>query len=148
MHHVAIMKKSLKLLPKILSGEKSIESRWYTGKRKPWDVVAKGDTIYFKNTSEPITLHVTVSDVIQFQDLTPKNVKHVLDTYSTQLGIEEYRKKFFTLYKDKKYCILIFLKNPKKVKSFNIDKTGFGAMSAWISVKNIRSVTSQISERI
>ncbi|MEI7477466.1 MAG: hypothetical protein WCJ81_02865 [bacterium] len=39
MDHVAIMKKSRKLIPKIVSGEKTIESRWYQTKRAPWNTV-------------------------------------------------------------------------------------------------------------
>jgi len=44
------------------------------------------------------------------------------------------------MFKDKNYCILIFLKNPIGIKPFEIDKTGFGAMSAWIIAKNISKV--------
>ena len=33
--------------------------------------------------------------------------------------------------------MLIFLKNPQKIEPFEIDKKGFGMMSAWICVNNI-----------
>ena len=46
MHHLAILDKKRKLLSKILSGEKNIESRWYTQKRAPWDKIKVGDTIF------------------------------------------------------------------------------------------------------
>ena len=54
MDHVAIMNKSWGLIPKILSGSKTIESRWYKTKRTPWDKIAKGDTVYFKNSGEQV----------------------------------------------------------------------------------------------
>ena len=54
MHHVAIMNKSWNLIPKIISGEKSIESRWYQTKRTPWDKIKAGDKIFFKNSGEAI----------------------------------------------------------------------------------------------
>ncbi|MBI1972386.1 ASCH domain-containing protein, partial [Candidatus Woesearchaeota archaeon] len=44
MDHLAILKK--KWLEKILSGEKTIESRWYKQKITPYQKIAKGDTAY------------------------------------------------------------------------------------------------------
>ncbi len=41
MDHVAVMKKSWGLVPKILAGEKICESRWYKSKRPPWDIIKK-----------------------------------------------------------------------------------------------------------
>ena len=42
MEHVAIMKKSWGFIEKILGGQKTIESRWYSLKSKPWDNI-KGE---------------------------------------------------------------------------------------------------------
>ena len=138
MDHVAIMRKSWGLTEKILDGRKKIESRWYLSKRKPWDGIEAGDTVYFKNSGEPVKMKAKVSKVAQFTNLTPKKVKEILDKYGKDDGIEKEKiSDFFRIFKDKKYCILVFLKNPIGIKPFNIDKTGFGAMSAWITVKNI-----------
>jgi hypothetical protein len=41
---------------------------------------------------------------------------------------------------NKEYCILIFLKNVRPTKPFKIDKRGFGAMAAWITVDNISKI--------
>jgi len=49
------------------------------------------------------------------------------------------------IFKDKKYCLLIFLKNPQKIKPFEINKFGFGAMCSWISVNNINTIRSKKS---
>lgn len=46
-------------------------------------------------------------------------------------------KNFLSYSKNKKYCLLIFLKNPEKVEPFEINKTGFGMMSAWLTAENI-----------
>ena len=48
--------------------------------------------------------------------------------------------KFFERFKNKKYCMLIFLKNPIEITPFEIDKTGFGIMSAWITVEDISRI--------
>ncbi len=141
MDHVAIMKKSWGLVPKILSGQKVIESRWYKVKYKPWNSIKKGDLVYFKNSGEPVSVKVAVSNVLQFSGLNPKKVKEILNKYAKQDGIDKNQiGKFYKLFKDKKYCLLIFLKKPIKVKPFEIDKSGFGAMSAWLTVENIGKI--------
>ena len=141
MEHLAIMKKSLGLTDKILTGQKKIESRWYSVKCKPWDKIKKCDTVYFKNSGESVKIKAEVSKIIQFTDLTHKKVKEILDEYAEDVGIEQEKiPEFFERFKDKKYCILIFIKNPNKVKPFEIDKTGYGAMSAWITINNISKI--------
>ena len=141
MDHVAIMRKSWRLTEKILSGKKSIESRWYKNKYSPWDKIKKGENVYFKDSGDPVTIVAKVKKVIQFEDLTPKKVKEVLNKYREDNGIaKEDIPKFFKRFRDKKYCILIFLSNPQKIKPFNIDKTGFGMMASWIAIDNIRKI--------
>lgn len=144
MDHLAIMKKSWGLIPKIIDGTKTIESRWYLKKHLPWGKIKKGDNLYFKNSGEKVSVRISVKGVKQFENLTPAKVKKTLEKYGQKdgLGISDLSK-FYRMFKDKKYCILVFLKNPQKVKPFNIDKSDFGAMSAWISVKNIKEIKVQ-----
>ena len=141
MHHLAIMKKSWGLLPKILTGEKTIESRWYKNKYSPWNKIKKGDIVYFKNSGELVTIKAEVLNVLQFSNLNFNKVKEILNKYGTKdgLGINELDK-YYKMFKDKKYCLLIFLNNPQKIQPFDIDKTGFGAMAAWISIKDIDKI--------
>lgn len=141
MEQIAIMKKSWGLTRKILSGEKKIESRWYKHKRAPWDKIHAGDVVYFKNSGEPVTIKATVSKVLQFDSLTPEKVAEILQLYGADDGITpEDMPKFFEMFRDKKYGLLIFLKNPQKVQPFNIDKTGYGAMTAWITVDDVNKI--------
>ena len=82
-----------------------------------------------------------VKKVIQFSDLTPPKVKEILNKYGKSDGIKTKEKKlYFKRFKNKQYCILIFLKNVKKVKPFHLNKTGFGTMSAWITAPAIPKV--------
>ena len=141
MDHLAIMKKSWKLLPKILSGKKTIESRWYKNKVSPWDKIKKGDNVYFKDSGDLVTAMAEVSDVLQFSELSPAIVKEILVKYSAQDGIEERDiNNYYRMFKDKNYCLLIFLKNIKRIPSFEVNKKGFGLMSAWIAVDNISQI--------
>ncbi|HLD15851.1 MAG TPA: hypothetical protein VJB94_04715 [Candidatus Nanoarchaeia archaeon] len=141
MEHLAIMKKSWKLTEKILTRQKKIESRWYRSKYPPWNNIKPEETIYFKNSGEPVTIKATVSKVLQFKNLNPNKVKEIIEEYGYEDGINISDKdRFYQLFKNKRYCILIFLKNPEKIKTFNINKKGFGIMSAWITVENINKI--------
>jgi hypothetical protein len=141
MKHIAIMKKSWGLLPKILIGEKKIESRWYMAKCAPWDRIKIGETVYFKDSGCPVAVRTKVSKIMQFSNLTPTLVKKIIDKYggADGIGIRD-KNKFYELFKDKKYCILVFLKNVKKIKPFEINKSGFGTMSAWICIDDIKKI--------
>ncbi|MFH1780700.1 MAG: ASCH domain-containing protein [Candidatus Nealsonbacteria bacterium] len=141
MEHLAIMRKSWGLTDKILNGEKKIESRWYSVRYKPWDSIREGEIVYFKDSGGPVRAKAQVSKVMQFAGLTPAKVKEILNKYGEDDGLAGKIPEFFERFKDKKYCILIFLKNPQKVKPFKIDKTGFGTMSAWITVDSIVKIT-------
>jgi len=135
------MRKSWNLTRKILSGQKKIESRWYKVKYPPWGKIESGDAIYFKDSGNPVTVKAEVEKVIQFSNLAPKKVKEILVKYGTDDGIEKKDiPKFFEMFKDKNYCMLIFLKNPKEIEPFEIDKSGFSAMSSWIIVSNIDQI--------
>lgn len=145
MHHVAIMKPSWNLIPKIVSGQKTIESRWYKNKSAPWNRVTAGDTVWFKNAGGPVTARATVARVIFIDD--PRSVK--LITTAKKFGgcpgicFASDMQEISHWISGKRYGILLFLKHPQSVKPFHIDKTGFGAACAWMCVKRIRDVTKK-----
>jgi ASC-1-like (ASCH) protein len=141
------MKKSWGLTQKVLIGEKQIESRWYMTKARPWGIISAGDTVYFKDSGSPVTVKAEVSKVLQFSDLTQELVSAILSKYAENNGlgvVKENIQQFYELFKNKKYCLLIFLKNPKKVKPFEIDKSGFGAMAAWITIDKLSKVKLEV----
>lgn len=144
MHHVAIMKKSWKLIPKIISGEKTAESRWYKFKHLPWDRIHPGDTIWFKDSGEPVTVCAKVTRVSQFHDLTLQKTKEILVKYGrNDLGVDmagKLPRGLSDYFRNKSHAIFVFFKDVQCVKPFNIDKTGFGVMSAWITVPDIETI--------
>ena len=141
MDHIAIMRKSWGLTEKILTREKKIESRWYKTKHVPYNKIKAGDRVYFKNSGELVSIKAEVEKVIQFSNLTSQRVKEILEKYGKNDGIEKEKiPEFFRLFKDKKYCILIFLKNPQRIKPFEINKKGFGAMASWIIVAKLAQI--------
>ena len=72
--HVAIMKKQWGLTEKVLTGEKTVESRWYKTKHTPWDKIKAGDSLYFKDSGEPVIVKAKVAKVLQFANLGPEIV--------------------------------------------------------------------------
>lgn len=141
--HIAIMRKSWGLTKKILSGEKTIESRWYMNRYKPWGDISPGDIVYFKDSGEPIKIQATVEKVIRLEHLTPQKVRKILNKYARAdgLGVDEKDiDSYFKLFKNKKYCLLVFLKDPKEIEPFEINKSGFGAMAAWITIDDINKI--------
>lgn len=123
MDHVAIMSKRFgDLIPKILSREKKIESRWSKNKVAPWGKVHSNDMIYFKQSGGDVEAKAEVEKVIGIENLDHKAVRWIAKEYGLK---EEWGR-------DKKYCTLIFLKNPQKVRPFKINKSGFGSAAAWL----------------
>jgi predicted transcriptional regulator len=139
MDHIAILNKSWKLLPKILKGEKTIESRWYKARYAPWDKIFVNDTIYFKNAGESIKAKCKVANVIQFDNLNDEKFSKIISKYGKDLCLEgaEYKGYFA----GKKYCVLVFLQDVVEVsKPFDINKKGFGNACAWMVVDNIEKI--------
>lgn len=140
MDHIAIMRKSWNLIPKIITGEKYIESRWYKTKRAPWDKITSGDCVYFKNSGEDVIAKATVKDVIQYDSLTLQKCKDILNEYGDGIGMSYAKSKAFL--NGKNYCILVFLQNPILLEvPFKIEKKGFGISCAWITCKSINAIT-------
>ncbi len=141
MDHVAIMKKSWGLIPKILSGKKTIESRWYQTRRAPWGKATIGDTIFFKNSGELVTAQATISRVMQFELAGLSDMARIIDKYGEKIGLVN--KNPATWGKTPKYCVLLWLKDPKSIKKpFGIRKAGFGSAAAWLTLKNINKIRS------
>lgn len=141
MDHVAIMKKNWGLVDKVLTGQKTVESRWYKTKRPPWNKVKAGDSIYFKNTSEPVKVKAKVSKVLQLENLNEKTRQEILNKYAkSDLGVGEIMPAVKEYIKGKNYCLLIFLKNAQKIEPFEINKKGFGAMAAWLAVDDVDKI--------
>jgi ASC-1-like (ASCH) protein len=141
MEHLAIMRKSWGLTKKILSGNKTIESRWYKNKYPPFDKIKAGDTVYFKDSGEPVKIKAEVVKVLRFSDLNHQKVREILGKFGRNdgLGIDEIEK-YFQMFKDKKYCVLVFFQNPVEIEPFKINKKGYGMMSSWICLDSINKI--------
>jgi len=165
--HIAIMRPKWGLLPKILNGQKTVETRWYKTRRTPWGKIKPGDTIYFKDARKPVTVVANVAKVEQYENLTPEKTMETLNKVALQdLGIDvpqhtksssnpsgQRKQDVTTLLPPeiknyifgKRYAIIIWLKDARLVKRpFNIDKTGFGAMASWLVFEDAKEFKRRI----
>ncbi|MBS1266047.1 MAG: hypothetical protein MAG795_00012 [Candidatus Woesearchaeota archaeon] len=138
--HIVAMHQSWGLLPKILSGEKTVLTRWYKDnekeyKTKPWDNISKGETIYFHVSGLPVTAKAKVKKIIQLEDITPKSAKEIIEKYYKELGLKN-PDEFHRDIDGKKYCILVFIEKPEKIKPFYVDKTGYGILADWMVLED------------
>lgn len=139
MHHVAIMKKSWNLIPKIISGEKSIESRWYKTRRLPWGKIEVRDTVFFKNSGEKVVARATVLRVMQLELAGLGDSRKIIKRYGKKICLINDKPETWNM--SPRYCILLQLGSAKKIQNpFNINKKGFGMSTAWITVPNIESI--------
>ncbi len=139
MEHIAIMKRSLGFLNKIIKGNKTLESRWYKTKYPPWGKIKKGDILYFKDSGKPVTIKSEVEKVIHYSDLSPKRSFDILHKYNKKLGIDNIHE-FYKIINDKKYCILIFFTKVEMIKPFNINKSGYGMLASWIVINDVNII--------
>jgi len=138
MHHLAIMNPRWKLIPRILAGEKTVESRWYLTRRAPWDKAAAGDTVWFKDAGRDVTAKATVSEVLQFELTGVDDARKVVRDYGDEIRLVNPDPA--TWGRIPKYAILLRLKDPRPVEPFAVDKTGYGNACAWIAVPDIMGI--------
>src|SRR3989344_7889842 len=117
MHHIAILDKKKDLLNKILTKEKTIESRWYKFQRTPFNNIQVGYIVYLKNSGQPVTAKAQVEKVLFFDNLSEQEVKELMNTYSKQICIDNN----YIKNAPKNYITLIFLKDPQSIEQFNIN---------------------------
>ncbi len=137
MDHLAILDKKRKLLQKIISGEKTIESRWYKFKKTPYQQINQGDTIYFKDSGEPICVKAKVGKTLFFDNLNESKIRDIITQYGERIGISI---SSVERLRGKNFCTLIFLKDVESIHPFNIDKKGYGMMVAWITLESIEKI--------
>lgn len=128
MQHIAILKQPF--FDMVLSGEKTIESRWSMVKVAPYKKVSVGDKILLKETGKDVTAIANVKKV-QFYELTPEIVEDIRIKYGKQIGTDKFEDWKSTL--QKKYCTLIWLDEVTPVAPIKVKRSN-GA--GWIVLKD------------
>ncbi|MCK9368696.1 ASCH domain-containing protein [Candidatus Dojkabacteria bacterium] len=132
------MNKKAGLIDEILSGVKTIESRWYKNEVAPWNKIKEGEVIYFKDSGGLVRAKATVSEVIQVDNLNEEKFINIVKRYGDAINLRT--REYVEYYKLKNYCILLRLINSQKIEPFQIDKKGFGNACAWMCVEDINRI--------
>ena len=128
MKHIAILRQPF--FDMVLSGEKTIESRWSMNKIAPYNKVGVGDEILLKLTGQPVTATAKVKEV-KYYELTPQKAEDIRLRYGKEIGTDKFENWQCTL--QKKYCTLIWLDDVKKISPMQVKRSN-GA--GWIVVKD------------
>lgn len=102
--HLAIFKDGAG--EKILSGAKSIESRFSKGKKAPYGVVSGGDLVYIKPSGSDIIGQFRVKKVFCFDSLLPSDIEKIKADYGEELSVGS---EYWNEKKNSRYGTLIFI---------------------------------------
>ena len=127
MEHIAILRQPF--FNMILSGEKTIESRWSLSRIAPFERVKAGDIIWLKETSKNITARAIVKKV-KFYNLTKEKADEIKSKYGKEIGTDKFED--WERYRNKKYLTLIWLKDVQKIEPITAPKS-HGA--GWLIIK-------------
>jgi hypothetical protein len=93
-------------LGRVLTNQKTIESRFARLRTAPYGCVTTGDTIWLKRSGGPIVASVRAAEVLQFANLTPERVDALLARWAAGLRLEN---DFAARARDCRYATLIWL---------------------------------------
>lgn len=127
MKHIVILRQPF--FNMVMTGEKTIESRWAMNKIAPYHKVSIGYELLLKETGKAVTAIANVK-AVKYYKLTPDKVEEIRVKYGKQIGTDKFEDWQSTL--KKKYCTLIWLDGVKKVPPIQVPRSN-GA--GWIIVK-------------
>lgn len=87
MKHLAIFKGNGG--EKILTGEKTIESRFSRRKSPPFGAISSGDLVYIKPTGKEIIGEFRVQKVLFFDGIEDADIKDIKERYGKGLAIDD-----------------------------------------------------------
>lgn len=146
--HIAILSHK-SVLDKILSGEKTVESRFSRVKGVPFGQISAGDTVYFKLSGGPVLGKAKVAAVEEHENLNPRRIEELARQYVRELAISV---DFLARKLESRFATLIFLDEVGACDPWTYKQEG---RSGWIILPdneaatraqaNGQSVTSEIS---
>jgi ASC-1-like (ASCH) protein len=130
--HLVVLKRPY--LEAILSGRKTIESRFMRTSRAPFAAVAAGDRLFFKVTSGPVCATGRVREVMTFENLTAGGIEQIKQTYNDRIIAPD---RYWD--EKKRHCrrgVIIWLDRVKPIEPVWIDKKDWRAWVVLTSQNN------------
>lgn len=129
LEHLAIMDKDT--INKILSGKKTIESRFSKNKITPYNKVNVGEIIYLKESGGNILATFEIDKVIFFDNLDCQKILAIKNKYNQFINASN---DYFNYKSNCRYGTLIYIKSPKAIPPITIYKNN---RLAFLTVKSI-----------
>lgn len=114
----------------VLSGQKTIESRWGMNRAAPYQKISVGDEILLKETGKDVTATARAKRV-EFFELTPEKVEQIRQKWGKEIGTDRFEDWQSTM--QKKFCTLVWLEDVKVIKPLKVPRSN-GA--GWIVLKD------------
>jgi hypothetical protein len=99
-------------LTRVLSGEKTIESRFLRVRAAPFDRVTPGDLLLLKQVGGPIVAEAAAAAVRQFAHLTPARVLELTDAFRDELRLDA---DFTAHAQAARYAVLVWLADVRRL---------------------------------
>lgn len=107
--HLAIFQPQV--IDEIISGRKTVETRFSLKKIPPFGQISTGDIVYLKPSGKPVLGQFLVKKVIFFENLNNDDWALIKNHYGDKLslGTEEADKRYFKDHQEAKYGTIIFI---------------------------------------
>lgn len=116
MNHIAVMDKLT--IDMILSGKKTIESRFSKKKITPYQKVKENEIVYLKETGGKI-IGLFIIEKVLFFNLSEVKIQELKKKYNKYILAPN---SYWDIKKDANYGTLMYIKNPKRIGSITIQK--------------------------
>jgi ASC-1-like (ASCH) protein len=136
--HLVILKRPY--LQAILSGRKSIESRFMKIKRVPYAKVSAGDRLFFKESGGKVCGTGKAGKVMQFKGLTDQRIIQLKRKYNQRIcGADSY----WEQQKDCRWGVLVWLKEVRAIEPIRIDKKDWRGWAVLTKGRDFGLLTEQ-----
>lgn len=139
MDHVVYLDAKSNEFEKLLDGSKTIIVRGATGRKMPYGRVNKGDVLYFINNNGEglVKAKAIVDSVFNSEKMNFEESFELVMKNQEKLLLSDIQ---FQKWVEKRYLVLIEIKEFCAIENFTIDKSNYGNMDDWLPVENIDSV--------
>jgi ASC-1-like (ASCH) protein len=126
-YHLVILKKPY--LDLILTGRKTVESRFTKTKCAPFGQISAGDKLFLKESSGPVCALATVSEVRSFDNLCPHQISRLKQQYNHLISGSD---AYWRSKADCRFGLLVWLENVRAIEPVQINKKDW---RAWVILK-------------
>ncbi|MFC1721392.1 hypothetical protein ACFL0Z_00575 [Patescibacteria group bacterium] len=136
MQHLAVFSKGG--IELILSGHKTIESRFSKFKFAPYKKVKSGDIVFMKESGGKVKGKFKVGKVVFLEDLNKQKLQNIKDRYSDRLQVPE---SFWKRKQQAKYATLIFVKEAESLANpLVLEKHD---RRSWVVLADVKGISSR-----